>query len=302
MAMHGVNEILGWSLRLGRVLGSEVRISWLLGVWMLFEGLNFARGQQTSMIVIGFVAPMIAMAVHALGHGAACRAVGGRLQATTLSILNNQDEIQVALRPGAHFIAGFAGPLINLLLAGVCYVGSWYVSGFLAMVLSYVTYLNLMIGIGNLLACQPFDGHRWWRGLLWNLMPMRKAVHASLMLGFISAIVLLVFAVWRTDFLLLFVGICSLLATINDRTAIASGQDPIFLVDPAYAGSAPPSAWRRQRAARAVAKAESELAAEQDILDRLLAKVGEHGLPSLTTTERKQLQQISQRQKQRDQT
>ena len=301
MAMHGINELLSWSLRLGRIFGTEVRVSWLLGVWMLFEALNFTRGQPTLMIAVGFLMPLMAMVVHALGHAAACRVVGGRLQATTLSILNNQDEIQVALRPGAHFIAGFAGPLVNLLIAGACYAGSWYVHGFLGMALGYVVYLNLVIGIGNLLACQPFDGHRWWRGLLWHFLPMRKAVHASLMLGFISAVVLLVFAVSRTDFLLLFVGICSLLATINDRTAIASGQDPIFLVDPTYAGSAPPSAWRRQRAERAAAKAETELAAEQEILDRLLAKVGEHGLPSLTASERKQLQYISQRQKQRDQ-
>lgn len=299
--MQGINEVLGWSLRLGRIFGTEVRVSWLLGVWMLFEGLNFAHGPQPALIAVGFLVPLAAMTMHALGHAVACRVVGGRLQATTLSILNNQDEMQLALRPGAHFIAGLAGPLVNLLLAGVCSIGSWYVHGFLAVALSYATYLNLVIGIGNLLACQPFDGHRWWRGLLWNFMPMRKAVQASLMLGFISAILLLVFAVSRSDFLLLFVGICSLLATISDRMAMANGHDPIFLVDPTYAGSAQPSTWQRKRTARAAAKADGELATEQEILDRLLTKVGEHGLPSLTSAERKQLQQISQRQKQRNQ-
>jgi hypothetical protein len=114
------------------------------------------------------------------------------------------------------------------------------------------------------------------------------------MLAFLSAILLLVFAVWRTDFMLLFIGIISVLATVNERMAVAQGQDPIFLVDPTYVGSAPPSAWRRRRAER-------DVAAEQEVLDRLLAKVSAHGLPALTAGERKQLQRISQQQKERDQ-
>jgi Zn-dependent protease len=292
--MHGINELLNWSLRLGRIFGTEVRVSWLLGVWMVFEALNFARAQQPAMMLVAFLMPLAAMIIHALGHTAGCRLAGGRLQATTLSIINNLDDIHVPLRPGAQFLAGFAGPLINLSIAGASHVGSWYASGFLASVLAYAAYLNLLIGIANLLACQPFDGQRWWRGLLWSFLPMRKAVQATLMLAFLSAILLLVFAVWRTDFMLLFIGIISVLATVNERMAVAQGQDPIFLVDPTYVGSAPPSAWRRRRAER-------DVAAEQEVLDRLLAKVSAHGLPALTAGERKQLQRISQQQKERDQ-
>lgn len=299
--MHGINEILNWSLRLGRVFGTEVRVSWLLGVWMLFDALSFARAQKPELIIVGFLVPPIAMLLHAVGHAAACRLMKGRLHATTLSILNNSDEVQIALRPWAHFIVGFAGPLVNLTIAGACFIGARSAGGWQSQVLDYVMFVNLVIGIGNLLACQPCDGHRWWRGLLWMFLPMRKAVQAAVLLGFISAILLLVFAVYRTDFLLLFVGICSLLATIQDRNSIANGLDPVFLVDPAYAGSAPSSSWRRRRAERTSAKAEAEGAAEQEVLDRLLAKVGEHGLPSLTNAERKQLQKISQRQKERSQ-
>jgi len=299
--MHGINDVLNWSLRLGRVFGTDVRVSWLLGVWMLFEGLNFARTQQPALIIVGFLVPPIAMILHAFGHAAACRLVGGRLHSTSISILNNQDEVQIALRPWNHFIVGFSGPLVNFAIAGGSYIGEGYASGMAKSVLGYLVYINLIIGIGNLLACQPFDGHRWWRGLLWMFLPMRKAVHTTVMLGFISAILLMVFAVYGRDFLLLFIGVCSLMATINDRTSIANGQDPVFLIDPAYAGSAPASAWKQRRADKAAAKIETETTVEQEILDRLLAKVSEHGLPSLTNAERKQLQKISQRQKERAQ-
>ena len=130
---------------------------------------------------------------------------------------------------------------------------------------------------------------------------MRRAVKATVMLGFISAILLLLYAVNYTDYLLLFVGIMSLIATINDRMSLAQGSDPVFLVDPNYVGVALSSGWRQRWAARSAAVTEREAAAEQEVLDRLLAKVSEHGLPSLTKTERTQLQKISRRQKDRAQ-
>lgn len=299
-AMFGVNEVLNWSWRLGRLRGVDIRVSWLLGVWMLFEALRFAEGRLWLMVPIGLLMPALAMAMHALGHVAACRLVGASFTGTTVSILNNSDQISVPLRPWSHFLVGFGGPATNLLLAAACWGGSLATTGLIAGILSYAVGIHLTIGIFNLLACQPSDGHRWWRGLLWAFMPMRKAISAAVILGFISAIILLVFAVAFRDFLLLFMGICCLLAMINDRMMINQGQDPVFLIDPNYGGAAPPSAWRRRRAERAAEKVESEAAAEQEVLDRLLAKVGEHGLPSLTAAERKQLQRISQRQKERD--
>ena len=300
-SMFGVNEVLNWSWRLGRLRGIDIRVSWLLGVCMLFEALRFAEGRQWLMIPVGLLMPAMAMAMHALGHVLACRLAGASFTGTTISILNNQDQVSVALRPWSHFLVGFGGPLTNLLLAAACWGGSVATTGLLAAILSYAIGIHLTIGIFNLLACQPSDGHRWWRGLLWAFMPMRKAISATVILGFISAIILLVFAVAFRDFLLLFMGICCLLAMINDRLMISQGQDPVFMVDPNYGGAAPPSAWRRRRAERSAQKAETESTAEQEVLDRLLAKVSENGLPSLTNAERKQLQKISQRQKERSQ-
>ena len=297
--MLGINDILNWSLRLGRIAGTEVRISWLMGIWMLFEAINFSRIHRADLIPFAFIIPPLAMFFHALGHALAARMVGGNLDQTVISLINNQDQYRLALRPWSYFLVGISGLVANLLIAAGCYFGTHVTSGLTQEVLGYVCRINLIIGLANLLACQPFDGHRWWRGGLWLFTSMQRAVNAAIILGFISAILLMMFAVWMTDFMLLFIGVASLLATINDRMMVGNGMDPVFGVDSRYIGAAPPSDWTRQRAERQARKAEAEVAAEQEILDRLLAKVSEHGLPALTAGERKQLQKISQRQKQR---
>ena len=41
--MHDMNAVFSWSLRLGQWRGTEIRASWLLGVWMLFEAVRFLK-------------------------------------------------------------------------------------------------------------------------------------------------------------------------------------------------------------------------------------------------------------------
>ena len=62
------------------------------------------------------------------------------------------------------------------------------------------------------------------------------------------------------------------------------------------------SRWQQRRATRARERQEREESEEQLILDRLLVKVSEQGLPSLTAAERSSLQRISRKQKERQET
>ena len=298
--MYGTAEVLGWSFPLLRVAGIPIRCSWLLLVWMLFDVVRFSQAHLPVLIAAAFVVPPLTMLIHAAGHALGARIGGGRLESTTLSVLNNQDTFVVPQRPWSHLWAGLGGMLANLLMYGLSLLVPLADAGSqVELVLAYLGGSCLLVALVNLLACQPFDGHRWWRGLLWAFMPMAKAVRTAVILGFISAILLLIFAVWRTDFLLLMMGVLSLMATIADRQQIAEGHDAVFLTDPTYGGKAPPSAWRKSWEARRQAREERAETAEQEVLDRLLAKVSAHGLPSLTAAERKQLQAISQRQKNR---
>ena len=314
--MLSLNEVLGWSFPFFRTRRLEVRISWLLLVWMLFDAISFASAHAWHLVAAAGLVIPVCMLLHSLAHVWAARWVGGAAPVTTLSPLNDQTDLSLPTRPWAHFLTGMAGPAMSLALAGGAVIGIAASAGGamslrlgwppvhagddkLSQILAYFFQINFLVALFNLLACAPFDGWRWWRGLLWAFMPMAKAVRVALTLGMISAVLLIVVAAWLTSFLLLFMGIAALLATIADRQAVANGHDPVFQADPTYAGQAPQSAWSRQRSARKEEARAREEVAEQEILDRLLAKVSNEGLPSLTAAERKQLQQISQRQKER---
>jgi Zn-dependent protease len=297
--MLGFNDILSWSFPAIQTRRLTVRISWLLLVWMLFDAIRFAQTQHWPLVIAAGVVLPLAMLLNGLAQVWMTRRVHGTVSVMTLSVLVNQSDITLPVRPWPHLLVGLIGLTANLAVAGGSWWGQEVGAGMSRDLLAYVSGVNAMIGLVNLLACAPFDGQRWWRGLLWLFMPMAKAVRLSLVLGMVSAVFLIVVAAWLTSFLLLFCGIASLLATISHRQAVESGHDPIFQMDPAYGGSAPQSAWSRQRTARREEVRAREEAAEQEVLDRLLAKVSADGLPSLTAAERKQLQRISQRQKER---
>lgn len=296
--MQGIGDILAWSFPLLRTRRLVVRMSWLLPVWVLLDVIRFARGGDWILVGAALVTFPLAMLVHALAHVAAARATGGSASTTTLSLLVDQTDFSLPLRPWSHLLTGIAGPAVNLLMMGMALVGARLL-GDPHGILGYVAWINGVIGVANLLACGPFDGQRWWRGLLWLFLPMATAVRVAIVLGFISAIALIVLGAMWTDFLLLFMGIIALLGVIADRQAVQSGVDPVFGVDPSYAGRAPASNWSRRREERRQERLAQEESDEQEVLDRLLEKVSANGLPSLTSAERKQLQRISKRQKQR---
>ena len=292
----GINEFMGWSFPLLRIGRLAVRMSWLLPVWMLFDAINAARSQSWPLVAAAFVVPPMTMLLHALTHVWAARLSGGQAPQVILSLVNEQGDYHLPMRPWPHLLTGLAGPLTSLLIAGTAWLAAPLDQ---TGVLSYVVWCNAVVGIANLLACAPLDGHRWWRGLLWLWFPMAKAVRLAVVLGFLSAVLLIVLAAWWLNLLLLFCAIAALLSTINDQRMVLAGHDPVFGVDPAYIGNAPQSQWSRRREERAQERLDQELATEQETLDRLLTKVSANGLPALTQAERNELQRISKRQKER---
>jgi len=283
----------------------ELRISWLLPVWCLFDLLQFARENAYILMPLALAVPPLAMLAHGLAHAWAARSVGGRLDVLTLGLLNEDDRLSVPARPWALWWSSFAGPLASGLLTGAGALLLLSDHLVVQRIGLYIAFTNGLIALVNLLACAPFDGRRWWRGLLWRLMGMRQGMTAAVMLAYLSAVALLVLAVVFSSFLLIFMGVFCLLASINDHRELQSGQDPVLGLNPIHAPSGLRQAhlpgwwarWRSRRQERAEARLAALADAEQVVLDRLLAKVSAEGLPSLTAGEREQLQAISRRQR-----
>jgi hypothetical protein len=325
-------SLLSWSLKLYRTSTLEVRASWMLGVWMLFDAVRFLHSGAYTFSPTPFVLIPLVMYLHAMAHVGVARLVGGHADQTILTVINDQTSLQVPLNPAKQFAVAFAGPLMSLVIGLICafvaplclgaasqvapilhFVPLLMLNGnppdvgtYSYDVLAYFSSLNLGVFLINLLACAIFDGARMWRAVLWPLFGLTRAIRWTVMLSYACSIFFLVASLYLTDWLLMFFGVICLLVTLQEHRSVKLGFDPVLQIEfdtihdrrsQSWFGR-----WQQRRRIRALERQEREESDEQDLLDRLLVKVSEHGLPALSEAERATLQRISRKQKARQET
>jgi hypothetical protein len=303
------NSILNWSLKLYRTSTLEVRASWLLGVWMLFDAVNFAHQGLWLLLPFAILVPLLSMYIHAIAHVTMARLVGGSADSTVLSMINDQTDLQIPLTPGKQLAVGAAGPLISLVLwlsAFALFHVATTPGTFAANLTSYVSNTNCFITLVNLLACAFADGARIWRAILWPLFGLGRAIRWTVMLSYVCSVLITVYGIYATNYLLFFCGLMSIITTVVEHKSIKLGFDPIFNIefDSIHESRSQSwfGRWQQRRRVRALERRSQEVSAEQDIVDKLLEKVSIQGLPALTEQERATLNRISKKQKQREKT
>jgi hypothetical protein len=301
------NAFWSWSLKIYRTSSLEVRASWFLGVWMLFDLVNFSRSQMWELLPLAIIVPFISMYLHAMAHVIVARLVGGTVDLTVLSILNDRTQMQLPMQPAKQFAAGAAGPLMSLILwLGFALIEKSGYGPLTTTGLQYVAGTNLEITLLNLLACAIFDGARIWRSILWPLFGLRRAIRWTVILSYICSIGVIGLGIWGTNWLEFLFGVVCLIVTIDEHRSVKLGFDPVLQIEfetiEGRRGQSWFGRWQQRRAVRAIERRQREEDEEQVVLDRLLIKVGEQGLPSLTAAERTALQRISKKQKARQET
>ncbi len=310
--MSGMNGIWNWSLRLGRVFGIEVHVHWSLLALSLFYAFQAAARSSWILLPILIAIPFISILLHEFGHVTAARLVGGSANRVVLWMFGGLAVCQVPASPGRQFFVAAAGPLVNFLIACICLLvlnqgfsldsTAALSHGWVEFLLSYTASWNLYNLLFNLLPVYPLDGGRMLRAALWPVIGRQRAVMATLYIAYVGVGGLLLWGGMSGNMMLFAIGAMTLISLIQEHTAVRHGMDPYADGD-ANEFAAPEKSvlqrWREAREQRRSLNREKDEAAEQEVLDRLLAKVSEHGLPALTAGERKHLQQISKRQKER---
>jgi Zn-dependent protease len=178
---HEVNGMNG-SIRIGNLFGIPffinpswfvilAYVTWSYGnyLYALFPemgGLAWLLGLGTALMLFASVL------AHELGHSLVALSQGIAVKSITLFIFGGLASLEEESKtPGDAFKVAIAGPLVSFVLAGVFLL----MTGFLTVpapvlaVLGLLTYVNLALGLFNLIPGLPLDGGNVLKALVWKI-------------------------------------------------------------------------------------------------------------------------------------
>ncbi len=193
-------------IRIARVAGIpiDLHFSWVLIfaliVWTLARGYFPAQDPDlpaSSYWAKGLVASLLfflSIVLHELGHALVAQRFGLRTSSITLFVFGGVARLEKDPEDGrTEFWMAVAGPVVSLLLAGVFYLAA--VSGLLgpgaSAVARYLSLINFILAVFNLVPAFPLDGGRILRGLLWKRAGKARATRTAAGAGTLFAFFLI---------------------------------------------------------------------------------------------------------------
>lgn len=171
--------------RLGRIAGFEINIdwSWLIVFFLVVYSLSafyfpryYPGMNAATNWFIGIIATLLlfgSVLAHELMHSVVARRYGIVIKGITLFIFGGMSQAQSEPNtPKIEFYMAIAGPLTSLVIAGIFYAlafmgnaTNWPLP--LLAITGYLGFINLLLGIFNLVPGFPLDGGRVLRSGLW---------------------------------------------------------------------------------------------------------------------------------------
>jgi Zn-dependent protease len=189
------------TLRFGRVFGIEIYGNWSLVfvfaliAWSLASGIpaDVPGRPQAEYVLAGIAGALVfylCLLAHELAHSLTARHFGVRVSGITLWLFGGVSNMEGEPKNAREELAITAvGPLTSLVLSGVFYLIAAVLAGgqrktVAIDVVAWLAYINLALGLFNLIPAFPLDGGRvlasllWWRG-----GDRRRAVHTAVRVG-----------------------------------------------------------------------------------------------------------------------
>jgi Zn-dependent protease/predicted transcriptional regulator len=173
------------AFNLVEVFGFRIRIdpSWFLIAALIVWSLTTkyfpsTLPNQSNFIYLGLsvVATLtlfLSLLIHELSHSLMARFYGIKITNITLFIFGGVAELETETKtPSSEFWIAIVGPISSFILAAlffVCYRFSVILNASAALIefQYYLTLVNLMVAVFNLIPAFPLDGGRVFRALLW---------------------------------------------------------------------------------------------------------------------------------------
>src|SRR4051812_19749936 len=171
---------MGRSLRIGSVFGIGLYVHWSFLLLLLFVA--YAGGLQSPVMSFGLIFGLFGcVLLHELGHALMARKFGiGTRDITLLPIGGVARLERMSEHPGEEIAIAVAGPLVNVVIAAVLWVGlelvglsPWasaelltYGGSLVDKLLVMLLSTNIMLVLFNMIPAFPMDGGRVFRAFL----------------------------------------------------------------------------------------------------------------------------------------
>ena len=206
--------MLGNSVRLFRIAGIDVgvHVSWLvifgLVTWSLAVGVfpdapGLGGLPEWQYWLLGAITALLLFAsvvVHELAHSLVAKSRGLGVRSITLFIFGGVSNLAgEAKKPSIEFVIAIVGPLTSLLIAAAAFTVDLASSpgALVDAVLSYLVFINVALGLFNLLPGFPLDGGRVQRAVAWNWTgSLRRGTEIAAFAGQLVAWGLLLYGFW----------------------------------------------------------------------------------------------------------
>jgi Zn-dependent protease/CBS domain-containing protein len=169
------------AIRVGSIGGVDVLVRWS---WFLMAGLIALllspliqdaapqlQGGLTFVAGIAFAVLLgLSLLLHELSHALMSQHYGINVRSITLHFIGGVTAIDgEPATPKQEFAISAVGPLTSLSVGGVA-AGLWLVapSGLLSLVVGLLAWVNLVVGVLNLVPGMPLDGGRVLRAAVWK--------------------------------------------------------------------------------------------------------------------------------------
>jgi Zn-dependent protease len=311
-----------WTYSLGRIRGIEIKLHLLLIIFVILQLLgSFKHGAITVLIHLLFILAFFALILwHELGHAYAARKCGMHIVGIMLWPLGGECQLASPMpSPRVEIITALGGPVAHLLaliavLPLLLLPVNNEIGGLLVSLLKHWWIIGAFILGFNLIPMFPLDGGRVLRGLLVYRLGGVKATEIAVRIsqGFCLLIGLAGFGLLGipAEPMLLIIAIFIAFTAENEFRRVrffggcyqGPGDDWSRQAVDNY-GSRPrdnqeskPGFFANMRIKRQLKRLARETARRQEFqaeTDRILSKVSEEGMPSLTAKERKTLQDAS---------
>jgi len=304
-----------WALPLYRLWGITVKLHLIFILFILIRLIT--AGSPDSL---GFIYTAIMLAIvfglvllHEYGHCFACRWVEGEADEIMLWPLGGLAYCRPPHHWKAELITVLGGPGVNAVLlvplgvASVLVNGGWEYAlfnpfspnwppgGVFENTVFMLHYINLVLLLFNLLVpMYPMDSGRIVQCLLWRKMGYEKSLWIACNIGVGTAIALALVALGADTMLLLVIALFGGITCWQQKQGLK-----MMGFEPQYA-----AAYEAAEKSRSKGPSRSQLSAikkrqeEEARFDKLLQKIAEQGMGSLTPRERKFLDRVSEKKRQ----